>query len=73
MPDQPILAEVVGSNGATRVFTQQVSDSLGRARVGTWRLGPVPGPNQLRVSNPNLPPSPVVLTVTADPVPAPAN
>ncbi|MFN0177945.1 MAG: hypothetical protein ACKVZ0_04030 [Gemmatimonadales bacterium] len=69
MPNQPIMAEAIGPFGLTRSFVRHRTDSTGRARIATWRLGGAPGDNRLRVSTPGLPPAPIVLTAAADSLP----
>ncbi len=66
MPDQPIFVETVGPAGEARGFRAQRTDSLGFARIPTWRLSGVPGQNQIKVTTPGLPPAPLLITAVGD-------
>ena len=69
MPNQPVFVETVGSTGEARGYQAQRTDSLGRARIPGWRLAGVPGPNQIRITTPGLPPAPLLITATGDSLP----
>lgn len=65
LADQPILSEVLDGGGITRSFPAHRTDSLGRAKIANWRLGPRLGPQRLRISTPGLPPQPIILSAVA--------
>jgi adhesin/invasin len=50
-----IVTFAVGSGGGSVVGASQVTDANGRAAVGGWFLGPLPGPNTLTASAPGIP------------------
>jgi len=57
----------VTGGGGTITGSRQITDSRGVAAVGSWTLGPTPGPNTLEASAPPAPP--VVFQATASTAP----
>jgi alpha-tubulin suppressor-like RCC1 family protein/pimeloyl-ACP methyl ester carboxylesterase len=57
----------IASGSGSVVGAASTSDSLGVAKVGTWVLGPIPGPNSLVATVAGLNESQAVFTAVADP------
>jgi adhesin/invasin len=55
------------SGGGSVTGGSRTTDPSGIATVGTWRLGPTPGPNTLTATAPGLNGSPVVFSATGTP------
>lgn len=59
VPGFPVLFSVA-EGGGTLTRGSALTDSAGVAQVGSWRLGPQPGPNRLSVSVAGVAPVPVL-------------